>query len=384
MTNYRLKTLVSCPVDKSDGVPIPFVGLEDIGSGTGSLATSKLSTKAALDSILYCPNDVLFSKLRPYLAKSFIARSEGSGTSELLVLRSRGSIEPRFLLYSTLSAPWIEWAKTTSYGTKMPRTSWEAMSEYRLDLPPLDEQRRIADFLDAETARIDQLDQSRNKQLMLLDERTEAWRSKLFMGSKSGVWVRVKHLLRAKPRYGVLVPEFVDDGTPMIRVGDLVDLSESTKLPKIPRSLSLQYARTITIQGDILVAVVGATIGKVAMVTEGVAGSNVNRAIAVLRPHQTYSPTLFASWVGGREFKEQAHLATSADSAQPTLGMEDLANFSLRWPTDRAEQRQMASLVQEYQLEVSTTRKTVSRQLEVLAERRQALITAAVTGAITV
>ena len=81
-------------------------------------------------------------------------------------------------------------------------------------LPPLDEQRRIADFLDAETARIDQLASLRAEQSAWFDERDASWRSSLFRWSKSGALTRVKYLLRAKPRYGVLVPEFVDDGIP--------------------------------------------------------------------------------------------------------------------------------------------------------------------------
>ncbi|MGQ0573449.1 MAG: restriction endonuclease subunit S [Pseudonocardia sp.] len=167
----RLKALVTCPVEKSDGRPRPFVGLEDIGSGTGSLIADAPPAKAALDSVLHSPGDVLFSKLRPYLAKSFMATEVGTATGELLVLRPHERIDQRFLLYTTLSSPWLEWADTTSYGSKMPRTSWEAMSEFRLALPPLDEQRRIADFLDAYTAVSASISSHRSRQRELLLER---------------------------------------------------------------------------------------------------------------------------------------------------------------------------------------------------------------------
>ena len=384
MNSYRLKSVVTSSVERSDGKPLPFVGLEDIGSGTGALAANELPMKAALDSVLYQPGDVLFSKLRPYLAKSFMPTSPGSATGELLVLRPMPNIDSRFLLYSTLSSPWLEWAATMSYGTKMPRTSWEAMSEYRLTLPALDEQCRIANFLDAETSKTDNMISLRFLQDNKLDEREASWRSQLFLKSKSGAWVRVKHLMRSKPRYGVLVPEFVDDGVPFIRVNNLSQLISCDGLAMIPRELSMQYSRTVTMVNDVLVTVVGATIGKAAVVSEDLVGANTARAIAVLRLNPQHASSLFTTWIDTPEFKQQAKLATGADSAQPTLGMEDLANFSVRWPTDYSEEKMMTLTAKEHQLETATVHAALNRQTTLLAERRQALITAAVTGQIDV
>jgi type I restriction enzyme S subunit len=384
VNSYRLKSLVTSPVKKSDGELLPFVGLEDVGPGTGALATDELPMKAALDSVLHRPGDVLFSKLRPYLAKSFMPTMPGSATGELLVLRPGRKIDGRFLLYSTLSSPWLELAETTSYGTKMPRTSWEAMSEYRLLLPPLDDQRRIVGFLDIEISKIDTLISLRSLQANKLEEHEASWRSQLFLASKSGVWIKVKHLLRSKPRYGVLVPEFADSGVPFIRVANLSDIANRTRLATIPYELSAQYGRTVTMIDDVLITVVGGTIGKAAIVPEDLAGANVARAIAVLRLNPEHASSLFTTWVETPEFMRQVRLATEADSAQPTLGMEDLANFSVRWPADYSEERVMTQIARERQLDTATVHATLNRQLALLTERRQALITAAVTGGITV
>ncbi|MFI6413618.1 hypothetical protein [Streptomyces sp. NPDC050585] len=167
----RIKSVVHNVVQKSDGASRPFLGLEDIESGTGRLLVKDLPFKAAEDSICHGPGDVLFSKLRPYLAKSYLPSANGTGTGELLVLRPNAEVNAKFLLYVTLSHPWVAWANTTAYGTKMPRTSWELVGDYRTWLPPLEEQRRIADFLDAETARIDRLAAARDAQLSALEER---------------------------------------------------------------------------------------------------------------------------------------------------------------------------------------------------------------------
>jgi type I restriction enzyme S subunit len=125
-------------------------------------------------------------------------------------------------------------------------------------------------------------------------------------------------------------------------------------------------------------------MGKTCVITEDLVGANTARAVAVLRLDYKHSPTLFAAWISTAEFEQQALLATGADSAQPTLGMEDLANFSLRWPTDEPEEKLMANEVEERTLATEATRAALHRQLYLLAERRQALVTAAVTGEIDV
>jgi type I restriction enzyme, S subunit len=301
----------------------------------------------------------------------------------IAVLRAFG-IDPRFLRYSLASSSTQRLIEVAKGGMGVPHLFQWDIRRLPIALPPFDEQRRIADFLDAEAAKIAKLFSLRSLQVDLLDQREKSWRSGLFLKSRSGIWVRVKNLLRAKPRYGVLVPEFVDDGVPFIRVGDLSGLSDKDGLTMIPEHLSAQYSRSVTMLDDVLVAVVGATIGKVAVVSDGAVGANTNRAIAVLRLHPRHVPSLFATWVGGAEFKEQALLATGADSAQPTLGMEDLANFSLRWPADDLEQKLMTNSATEHQLETAATHYALNRQNSLLAERRQALITAAVTGQIDV
>lgn len=155
----RVKYLARNVIEKSDGTPSPFVGMEDVLGRYGRLVSSyeELEDKSATDSLRTQPGDVLFGKLRPYLAKSLLLEESASCTGEFLVMRAQRGCLPRYLYYLTLSEPWLSWAEATSYGSKMPRTSWELMS--RLEVPELTEkeQSAIADFLDRETAKIDAL-----------------------------------------------------------------------------------------------------------------------------------------------------------------------------------------------------------------------------------
>ncbi|MEV7550576.1 restriction endonuclease subunit S [Amycolatopsis sp. NPDC089917] len=302
-----------------------------------------------------------------------------------VVRADRRVADSKFIYYwlsSRLFYDFIHSALTVG-ATNQIELNRERLAGAPVAIPPLDEQRRIADFLDGETAQIDRLTSLRLLQLAQVDEREKAWRTELFRGSRSGIWTRVKYLLRTKARYGVLVPEFVDEGVPFIRVSNLIGLSSRDGLAVIPKELSRQYSRTVTMLDDVLLSVVG-TLGRAAVVSEELVGANTARAVAVLRLYPRYASALFAAWVGTAEFERQALLATGADSAQPTLGMEDLSNFSVRWPEDETEQKYMAEAASERQLDAAELTAVLNRQLALLAERRQALIVAAVTGQIDV
>lgn len=289
---------------------------------------------------------------------------------------------PRFAYYWLHSQPFQDYIYSALIvgATNQIELNRERLSGAPFPLPSLAEQRRIADFLDAETARIDRLMGTRAAQVGLLEEREKIATQEAFGSCKSARRVRLKYLLSCKPRYGVLVPSFTDDGVPFIRVNDLTDLAGRVDaVAKIPYELSNQYRRTITHPKDLLLSVVG-TMGRAAIVPPELVGANVARAVASLRPSPGVDPYLLAAWMSTPEFHRQAIDATGSDTAQPTLGMEDLANFSLHWPLDEQELTKLSSKLNEVKQAHTTLRFHLSRQLELLAERRQALITAAVTG----
>ena len=78
-------------------------------------------------------------------------------SGELLCLRPSHAVEPRFLFYFLVSNVFIDSINAETFGAKMPRADWEIVGHQPLPLPPLDTQRRIAQFLDEKTARIDGL-----------------------------------------------------------------------------------------------------------------------------------------------------------------------------------------------------------------------------------
>jgi type I restriction enzyme S subunit len=397
--NSRLKSVVTCPVEKSDGRPYPFVGLEDIGSGTGSLITGELPLKAALDSVLHRPGDVLFSKLRPYLAKSYKPESRGSGTGELLVLRPQQCIDSRFLLYVTLSSPWLEWAVTTSYGTKMPRTSWEAMSEYRLNLPTLDEQRRIADFLDAETVRVDALIERRNAQRAVLaelelarigehlrgadpntDRTGTGWR---WLPSIPAGWmvgpiyayfdIQLGKMLNAERASGERQQSYLRNANVHWYEIDTDDLATMTFEPDEKIRYGLHA-------GDLMVCEGGAGVAEAAVWDGRISKCFYQKSLHRVRPARHLPVEWLMYWLrfakAAGVFDADGNLATI-----PHLTGEQLAEYRIPIPADG--HRRVAELGSD----IAAIRKTQVEMASadaLLFERRQVLVTAAVTGQIDV
>jgi type I restriction enzyme, S subunit len=383
-SSVRLKTVVTCPADKSDGQPLPFIGLEDIESGTGSLLPDELSTKAALDSVLHRPGDVLFSKLRPYLAKSFLAQSSGSATGELLVLRPQAEADSRFLFYSTLSSPWLEWADTTSYGTKMPRTSWEAMAEFRMLLPKLDEQRRIADFLDAETARIDNLAAARKRMNNVLAMKRERVTEQVLGLDTQPAMMPLKYAVQSVGVGIVITPAnwYVEGGgVPALRGLNIrPGIIDQSDMVQISYEGDREHAKSRLAAGDVVVVRTGQA-GAAAVVTPDLDGCNCIDLL-IIHPGRSAHPGFLAHYLNS--FYAQDKIAEhSVGSIQAHFNVSSMKN--LGFPRlEYAEQEKRSTILNDFLSDLGLLNRHIEKQLELLAERRQALITAAVTGQIDV
>jgi|SRR5579859_420553 len=174
-TVKRLKYAVRLISEKIDpgASDLRYIGLEHLQPWTGRLVEAMERGSADGLSTRFGPNDVLFGKLRPYLAKVYRAEKDGICSGELLVLRPT-LLDSRYLNYFLLMNEFIAAVDASTYGSKMPRANWEFIGNLPALIPSLDEQRTIADFLDSETAAIDALIAKRTRFIELLNEERQA------------------------------------------------------------------------------------------------------------------------------------------------------------------------------------------------------------------
>lgn len=149
-----------------------YVGMEHVLSKVGKFNPVVDGTQEEAESTVnvFSKGDVLFGKLRPYLAKCVVADTDGVCSSEFLVLSPSDEVVPAYLNATMLMQEFIDAVDASTYGAKMPRADWGFIGQQRLPLPPPDEQQAIADYLDVETARIDTLIHEKDGLIGLLRE----------------------------------------------------------------------------------------------------------------------------------------------------------------------------------------------------------------------
>ena len=152
-----------------------YVALEHVESWTGRLRHAGLDV--SFDSQVKCfrSGDVLFGKLRPYLAKVTRPTSDGICVGEFLVLRPRHSNATAPYMEQLLrSKPIIDAVNSSTFGAKMPRADWQFMGGMAIALPPLPEQAAIVRFLDHADRRIRRYIRAKQQLITLLEEQKQA------------------------------------------------------------------------------------------------------------------------------------------------------------------------------------------------------------------
>ena len=227
-TTKKLKYCVSLRLEKTQDKtkPFPYIGLEHVSSFAGRLCEDyEEITDFDGDTLDFQAGDVLFGKLRPYLAKAYYAEKSGRCSSEFWVM-SPVCIDSRYLLYYVLSHGFLAEIDHSTFGVKMPRAEWSFAGNEKIPFPSLAEQHRISEYLDTKCAEIDALIAAKEKTNALLRERRQSiiyeavtkgldpnapmkdsgveWIGEISEGWKT---VRIKHVID-RSEYGIKIGPF--------------------------------------------------------------------------------------------------------------------------------------------------------------------------------
>ncbi len=169
----RIKTKVKNNIEQTDKKLNDdiYIALENVESWTGKLLY--LDNDVVFESQVkrFQPDDLLFGKLRPYLAKVVIPRKSGVCVSEFFVLRSASNdINMQYLEYILRSKQFINNINYSTFGAKMPRTSWEIFGGTFIPIPLLHEQFSIVDFISRSILKIDKIIDANKLEISLLQE----------------------------------------------------------------------------------------------------------------------------------------------------------------------------------------------------------------------
>ena len=173
----RLKSSVTNVLEYASETPREgdiVVALENVESWTGRVTHADLGSSFDSQLKRFQAGDVLYGKLRPYLAK--VARSPVTGlcVGEFLVLRPRSrTYVGAYLEHLLRSKPLIDAVDSSTFGAKMPRASWQFMGAMPVARPPLSEQAEIVRVLRHADRHIRRYVRSKHKLIDLLKEQRQ-------------------------------------------------------------------------------------------------------------------------------------------------------------------------------------------------------------------
>lgn len=140
-----------CQYDGSFEESVWLLNLDMVESQTGRIINYNIVSKDEIGGSVctFDENNVLYSKLRPYLNKVVIPDGKGYATSELVPLRPDLKIINRiYLAYLLRSNEFVEMIKEKVAGAKMPRVSMSDFREFNVPVPPLELQNQFASFVE--------------------------------------------------------------------------------------------------------------------------------------------------------------------------------------------------------------------------------------------
>ncbi|MEU8852151.1 restriction endonuclease subunit S [Streptomyces sp. NPDC048564] len=334
------------------------------------------------------PGDVLLSRSGT-LGRSFLVPHEANGQTFagfLIRFRPRSDVDPRFLYYATQSLPFQEVVHSEAVASTIQNFNAERYSNIALRAPGVAEQRRIADFLDAETARIDRLSGLQQQVMRLLDERESAQLDlaiddlvgrhgtvplrRFLWGVDQGSSPQCEAVPAGDDEWGVLKVSCLRPG--------LFLPHENKRLPEREDPDRTSEVR----DGDLLItrANTPQLVGSTAVVHKVRRKLLLSDKIFRVRLSHEISPEFVATVARGSRIR--ALCAASSNGAS-----QSMANIRFEevkaWPLPAIGldlQRDLVERISRGRAQLDALRPKANRQLDLLAERRQALITATVTG----
>ncbi|WP_254695303.1 restriction endonuclease subunit S [Oceanicola sp. D3] len=400
----RLKYAVELRRNRTEGgeSELPYVGLENIESGTGRLITSASgqenddpSTAVGGESLssVFQAGDILFGKLRPYLAKAWVADFDGRCSTELLPLRPE-RLNSRFGLYVMLSREFIDAVDASTFGSKMPRADWAFIGNVPIPCPTQPTQEGIADFLDRETADIDALIAAKQRLLDLMAEKRRS--------------IVAEAVLRGLDPSARLRPSGIDwlgdipahweversrwlfserDQRSQTGEEEMLTVSHLTGVtPRSEKDVNMFEAEStagykLCFVGDLAINTLWAWMG--AMGTARVDGI-VSPAYNVYTPGPCLLPDYVDALVRIPVFaQEVTRYSKGVWSSRLRLYPEGF--FETWWPVPPLdEQQQIVDHISAETAKIDRLRTATEKSIALLKERRAALIAAAVTGQLVI
>ena len=356
----------SASVDKgAKWLKIADVGIQEMTPSSLSYLPHEFLEK--YPQFIVSKDDYVIALTRPILNKKLKIAKVGSSYDGALLNQRVAKIQTNEndlgFIYSLLQkSKTVEELENSISGTDPPNLSLNDVKDIRLGFPSIEEQTKIASFLSTVDEKINQLTQkhqllSQYKQGMMQKLFSQQIRFKADDGSEFGEWKigKLGDITSIQGGFAFKSTNFGKGMTKVIRIGDIeknINLDSFTGI----YSNEIPDTRYLISENAIVMALSGATFGKLGKVNQGYA--YINQRVATFKVFEDSLNEFVYQIMLSQEFTTYIQSIPSA-SAQPNISNQDVINFEMMIPC-LEEQTKIANFLSAIDQKINV----VSGQLE--------------------
>ncbi len=327
------------PAEAADEI---YVGLEHLDPGCLHIRRSGKGSDVIGTKLRFRKGDIIFGRRRAYQRKLAVAETEGICSAHAMVVRAKSDVVlPEFLPFLMMSDKFMNRAVEISVGSLSPTINWTTLKVQEFDLPPIEQQRRIAQILWKVNEAVESLDG-------LLKSLEAAQDAEFASGLQTQTAPqRLDHFTSLITDGDHNPPKRTPAGIPHVLVqnivGGAIDFANCTKIAVA--DLERAKKRYAPQKSDILLVCVGATIGKAGVVGD-FTDFSTDRSLAVIRFNPAkVIPEYGYALVMSRPFQTKL-LRNCVGTAQPHLFLGDIRRIQCVIPSLAVQTRTVKVLRQ--------------------------------------
>jgi type I restriction enzyme, S subunit len=320
--------------------------------------------------------DIAYNKMRMWQGALGYSDYQGISSPAYVILKPKMKINPRYFHYMFRTSFYTNYSKRFSYGIVDDQLSLRYTDFKRMYsiVPPIEVQNSIVAYLDKKNEQIDTFIRNKERLIELLEEESGSLRDSLIKDLPSELWKKLKYIRRFRNGYAFKSELFTaDEGYSVIRIGDIANELDLTTCAKYPINQKVDKRYEVK-NGDILIALSGATTGKVAQVDKLKDKAYLNQRVAKLDNGEPYLLLCISSLI------IQKQITLIADgSAQENISNKDIENLQIPFPKKETRDKIVTEFFQR-NAPLKLAIEKAQKEIDAIKEYREALVTDLITG----
>ncbi|TRT87824.1 MAG: restriction endonuclease subunit S [Microcystis aeruginosa Ma_AC_P_19900807_S299] len=293
-------------------------------------------------------------------------------------------LDNNFLYYTLRSKDFRKYATLDDTGNLQKNTNPKYLYEYLIPLPPLSEQKRIAAILNEQMEAVEKARKATEAQLEAAKALPAAYLRAVFESEEANSWERRKlgdvcERISKGESPGWQGFDYVTQGVRFIRSENVL-WGQFSYEPEvfITHQFHSKLSRSQLRGGDILINLVGASIGRVCLVPNEISEANINQAVSVLSPSKELVSDYLVHFIISPQLQKHFQ-EVQVEMARPNISLLNIRELIIPLPTVE-KQKQIASTLTEQMQEVERLKQNLKEQLDTINKLPAVLLRRAFKG----